>query len=381
MMLPASEIGWDTDGGFVGGLLSGIRPAGLSYWDLHGFLLLPTLWLLTAGTPSLLRPEASSKLTRDAAFSFVTFILAIAVAQAFVWDSVGAQIGIWQFNPEKTTGLDFALLPLEEILWLFHHVIKAALWQLKIADFVIARQTSEPAPLPGTVRTGGNLALLAVGISGALVLTSDLDNFKCLGLIAAFFAPVFAIIFNLGERYFVSHWRLFLAGWALPGCWTVAIDCVGQQQGVWYFPPTYLTGVDTISGWLKLDIASVYLVSTFAVTATGAIILAAAEEFTREYRARRAEELGEAIGNRGSAAAAAEAEPGLDQLGAFIFEKAFPGLIPGGGFQVQAAAASELLNQWLRLADNAGSSKEGRDASVGAVAEDDRGRDADGGEF
>ena len=50
-------------------------------------------------------------------------------------------------------------------------------------------------------------------------------------------------------------------------------------QGVWSFPPRYLTGIATLDGWLKLDIAAVYLVSTLAVTATGAIILAASEEF------------------------------------------------------------------------------------------------------
>ena len=46
-----------------------------------------------------------------------------------------------RFNPEKTTqalGVS-ALLPLEEVLWLFHHVVKAALWQLKIADFEVRR--------------------------------------------------------------------------------------------------------------------------------------------------------------------------------------------------------------------------------------------------
>ena len=60
----------------------------------------------------------------------------IAVAQAFVWDSVGANIGIWEFNPDKCTGLGTGtLLPLEEIAWLFHHVIKAALWQLKVCEW------------------------------------------------------------------------------------------------------------------------------------------------------------------------------------------------------------------------------------------------------
>ena len=36
----------------------------------------------------------------------------------------------------KTTGLgESTLLPLEEVLWLFHHVVKAALWQLKMNEW------------------------------------------------------------------------------------------------------------------------------------------------------------------------------------------------------------------------------------------------------
>ena len=55
-----------------------------------------------------------------------------------------------EFNPAKCTGLgESTLLPLEEILWLFHHVIKAALWQLKISEVnaVSAPPGTLPAPL------------------------------------------------------------------------------------------------------------------------------------------------------------------------------------------------------------------------------------------
>ena len=116
-----------------------------------------------------------------------------------------------------------------------------------------------------------------------------------------------AICFNLGTRYLRSHWRLFAAGWLAPGLWTVAIDCVGQQQGVWNFPGQYLTGISTLpDGLLKLDIAAVYMVSTLAVTATGAIILAAGDEFA----ARRA------------AAGAAADDATLWDFGLFLFEGA-----------------------------------------------------------
>ena len=74
---------------------------GLTYWDLHFFLLIPTLYLLA--TTRLDRSK--DPITRDASAAYVSFILCIAVAQAFVWDSAGAKIGIWAFNPEKCTAL------------------------------------------------------------------------------------------------------------------------------------------------------------------------------------------------------------------------------------------------------------------------------------
>ena len=334
-------------------------PVNIKYWDLHGFLLIPTAWLLTAGAPVLLAGgKEASAMKRDASFSYLAFIISIAVMQAFVWDTVGAEIGIWQFNPEKCTdmGATTSLLPLEEVLWLFHHVLKAALWQLKVSEFteIIGIQTGSEQPLPGWARTGGTLALCGITAAGATALFSDYDNAKCLGLVAAFFAPVAIIILNLGTRYWRSHWKLFLLGWLPPGLWTVLIDAVGQWQGVWYFPPRFLSGInDPFDGWFKLDIAAVYLVSTFAVTATGAIILAAADELNSR-RPTLTADAGDAVDEvvaigqlqeqlqqqqqqqqgqqqeeeEEAKALGAQEALNLGDLAAFIFESTFPGLVP-----------------------------------------------------
>ena len=360
-MLSISSTGWDGPGLIESGGVD------LSYWDLHGFLLLPTVWLLTAGRPTMLG-ETRDPLTRQASFAYIAFILTIAVGQAFIWDSVGAQIGIWevrgpprdgqcqalcgsscvraplcclrvQFNPAKCTGLGAAtLLPLEEVLWLFHHVVKAALWQLKMSEWSLTSATEgAPGPMPSGVRTAGNGALLVLFLGGVAALVGDTDSAKCGGLIAAFFAPVFGIVWNLGSRYWRSHWRLFVAGWLPPGAWTVAIDCVGQQQGVWYFPPKYLSGINTLpDGLLKLDIAAVYLVSTFAVTATGAIILAASAEFSAQRRAATAAVSAApavaapaAVTRSGAVAVGDDATgpvPTLWDFGLFIFDGASPRL-------------------------------------------------------
>ena len=347
-MLTVYSTGWDGPG-LIESISNGSAGIDLSYWDLHFFLLIPTLWLVTAGKPTLLN-EDRDPLTRDASYAFITFILSIAVAQAFVWDSVGAQIGIWEFNPQKSTGLESTLLPLEEVAWLFHHVVKAALWQLKMSEWQLtAAPDGNPTPMEGSVRAAGNASLLVLWVCGVAALVGDADSAKCLGLIAAFFAPVFGIVWNLGSRYWRSHWRLFLSGWLPPGAWTVMIDCVGQQQEVWYFPSTYLTGIDTLpDGLLKLDIAAVYLVSTFAVTATGAIILAASEEFAAQRKA--ADALSVAPADEGAVVAdgialaeggvlTAQAQPQRESetlwdLGLFIFHGAAPAL---------AERAAELL--------------------------------------
>jgi len=310
------------------------EPAGweLSYWHLHLFLLLPTLLLLLF--PPRAFTSATDALTRKAAFTYLGFILAIAVAQAFVWDSVGTQMGLWVFNPAKCTGLGMGtVLPLEEILWLFHHVMKAALFQLKISEIAVLAPRRAPAQLSRLTRAVGNAVLVALSVGGGFVLVSGNDSAKCLALVSAFFAPVLLILWNLGGRYLRSHWRLFLAGWFVPGWWTVLIDCIGQQQGVWSFPPRYLTGVAALGGWLKLDIAAVYLVSTLAVTASGAIVLAAVCELLALDEAE--------ADNQAMGAAEEEArglvlprQPGGDSgagrglldLEIFIFENAYPGL-------------------------------------------------------
>ena len=85
-------------------------------------------------------------------------------------------VSLPRFNSEKTTQAlgAWTLLPLEEVLWLFHHVVKAALWQLKIADFEIARQEGPaPARLPGEVRVAGNVLLSVLGACGVAALLSD----------------------------------------------------------------------------------------------------------------------------------------------------------------------------------------------------------------
>ena len=379
--LVLETTGWEGPGFLASGGVD------LSYWDLHGLLLIPTAFLLTAGFPTLLK-KGSEPLRRQAAYTYIGFILSIAVAQAFVWDSVGATIGIWEFNDQKVTGLgDSTLLPLEEILWLFHHVIKAALWQVKVCEVPTVAAESLPLPLPPTTLAAGNVLLAAAFVGGAAALLGDVDECKCLGLIAAFFAPVLAVVWNLGARYLRSHWRLFVGGWVVPGWWTVCIDCVGQQQGVWSFPPRYLTGVATLDGLLKLDIAAVYLVSTLAVTATGAIVLAASEEFValraqQRQRQRQGQRWqpqapepprpvaasataavaravstatpaastppaalpGPSVATAASAASASSAglaaeEPGLWELGLFIFDNAAPGVAAPLERAREAAAA------------------------------------------
>ena len=136
--------------------------------NADGFLLVPTLWLLTAGKPTLLDETRNDPLTRQASFYYIAFILSIAVGQAFIWDSVGAQIGIWEFNPAKCTGLGAAtLLPLEEVLWLFHHVVKAALWQLKMSEWRLTMAADgAPAPMAPSVRATGNALLAATSLMG-----------------------------------------------------------------------------------------------------------------------------------------------------------------------------------------------------------------------
>ena len=199
----------------------------------------------------------------------------VGVAQSYIWDAYGATLGIWEFNPAKCTLRDDAPLPLEEVLWLFHHVLKTALYQLKAFELVPAN-TSVGAP-PEGLRSGVTAVLLAAIAFGVYALgVGDDDAAKCIGLVCAFFAPVWLLVWRVGGQFVSRHADRITWGWLAPGITTTLIDCLGQQQGVWRFPQNFLSGIGV--GYLKLDVALVYMVSTFAVTASGAVVLAATEE-------------------------------------------------------------------------------------------------------
>ena len=121
------------------------------------------------------------------------------------------------------------------------------------------------ATLVGAIAFG----LYALGLS-------DDASVKCIGLVCAFFAPVWLLVWRVGGHFTLRHADRMTWGWLAPGITTTLIDCLGQQQGVWRFPEQFLSGIGY--GYLKLDIVLVYMVSTFAVTASGAAVLAATEE-------------------------------------------------------------------------------------------------------
>lgn len=106
-MLTVYTTGWEGPG-LIQSIFDGQTGIDLSYWDLHGFLLIPTLWLLTAGKPTLLN-SSRDVLAKQASYAFLAFILTIAVAQAFIWDSVGAQIGIWEVSGAQLIPCGFSL--------------------------------------------------------------------------------------------------------------------------------------------------------------------------------------------------------------------------------------------------------------------------------
>lgn len=303
------------------------------YGHLHFILALPTLTLLAISPPL----QNSQPLQKQAAYGFVGFIVIVGVIQSLLWDSYGATLGIWEFNPDKCTLRESFPLPVEEVLWLFHHVLKTALYQLKAFELVPAN-TSAGAPSPA-LRDGISATLLGATIFGVYALGfSAEDSIKCLGLVCAFFAPVWLLIWRIGGQFVVRHADRITWGWFAPGITTTLIDCLGQQQGVWRFPAAYLSGIEA-GPYLKLDVALVYMVSTFAVTSSGAVVLAATEELLARRQAALATAEASSLDSAASPAAGLEAaapgglpgmvlgrfatalgeEPNLFDVGLYIF--------------------------------------------------------------
>ena len=178
------------------------------YGDLHLILATPTLVLLSLSPPL----QTAAPLQKRAAYAFVAFIVAVGVAQSYVWDAYGAGLGLWEFNPAKCTVRDSLPLPLEEVLWLFHHVLKTALYQLKAFELVPA-QTA--AGEPSAALKGGVSAALAASTAfgvWALAFAAD-DHVRCLGLVAAFFAPVWLLVWQFGAQFVPRHADRIAWGW------------------------------------------------------------------------------------------------------------------------------------------------------------------------
>ena len=68
-MLTVYSTGWDGPG-LIESINDGTTGVDLSYWDLHFFLLIPTLWLVTVGKPTLLTVAPASP-THPRLVSFV----------------------------------------------------------------------------------------------------------------------------------------------------------------------------------------------------------------------------------------------------------------------------------------------------------------------
>jgi len=292
------------------------------YGHLHFILALPTLTLLAISPPL----QTAQPLQKQVAYAFVGFIVFVGVVQSLLWDSYGATLGIWEFNPEKCTLREEFPLPVEEVMWLFHHVLKTALYQLKAFELVPA-DTSRGSP-SAELQSAVSMTLVAAIVFGVYALGfSPDDTIKCIGLVCAFFAPVWLLIWQVGSQFILRHADRIAWGWLAPGVTTTLVDCLGQQQGVWRFPAAFLSGIEV--GYLKLDVALVYMVSTFAVTASGAVVLAATEELLAR---RQALEL---------SSSDVQPEPTLLDVGQYIFTGRLELAEEGVPFQYTSACSIE----------------------------------------
>ena len=102
------------------------------------------------------------------------------------------------------------------MLWLFHHVLKTALYQLKAFELLPADETQG---VPGSTLRGGVAGLLsaltAFGI-WALLITEE-PSVKCIGLVCAFFAPIWLLIWLVGGQFVLRHKDRIAWGWIAPG--------------------------------------------------------------------------------------------------------------------------------------------------------------------
>ncbi|WP_114313320.1 lycopene cyclase domain-containing protein [Thermus caldifontis] len=216
----------------------------MTYLQFHlAFLLPPLLILLLLARP---RPPRL--------WAYLLMPL-IALVYTTPWDNYLVWKGVWGY-PEGRVLLHIGYVPLEEYLFF--------LLQPLLTGALLLRLAGAPPPAgPGLARVVGGGVWLLVTALGVLLLALG-GKFLYLGLILAYFSPVFLLQWAFAGDLLVAWWKPLGLGVALPTLYLWGADHFAiAQEGIWWISEAYILG---LKAWgLPLEEMIFFLFTNLAV--------------------------------------------------------------------------------------------------------------------
>lgn len=195
----------------------------MTYLTFHLVFILPPLLLL-----GLLSPPWGGRV-----WAYLLMPL-IALLYTTPWDNYLVYRGVWGY-PEERVLLRIGYVPLEEYLFFLLQPLLAGALLHRLAG-------APPPPARGLARVAGGGAFLLLTALGVLLLALG-ERWLYLGLILAYFSPVFLLQWAFGGDILWAWRRALLLGVLLPTVYLWGADLFAIRDGIWRIADGYTTGL------------------------------------------------------------------------------------------------------------------------------------------
>ncbi|MGC8904754.1 lycopene cyclase domain-containing protein, partial [Thermus sp.] len=162
--------------------------------------------------------------------------------------------GVWGY-PEGRVLLRLGYVPLEEYLFFLLQPLLTGAFLHRVAG-------APPPPSLGLPRVMGGGLWLLVAALGVLLLALE-GRYLYLGLILAYFAPVFVLQWAFGGDLLWAWRRALLLGAGLPTLYLWGADLFAIREGIWWISPRYTLGLGVLG--LPLEEMAFFLGTNLAV--------------------------------------------------------------------------------------------------------------------
>ncbi len=178
----------------------------------------------------------------------------VALLYTTPWDNYLVWRGVWGY-PEERVLLRIGYVPLEEYLFFL-------LQPLLTGGLLLGLAGPPPLPGPGLARVVGGAGTLLLAALGVLLVALG-GAYLYLGLILAYFAPVFTLQWAFGGDLLWGWRRAWLWGTLLPTLYLWAADLYAIRAGIWWIAPEWTLGLRPLG--LPLEEMVFFLFTNLAI--------------------------------------------------------------------------------------------------------------------